>query len=92
VRELALLRTDAEAAPARHIFLVEAVAAADTLARILGPFIVLEAELTSVDYRADSGVATIRIEVAGLAPGRETLTRHRLEGLPVVRRVGLGWR
>ena len=76
----------------RHVFLVEADAVGDTLARVLGPFIVADASVLRLDYQADGTDAAVRIEVADLTQARAQLIQRRLEGLPAVRRVGRGWR
>jgi hypothetical protein len=76
----------------RHIFLVEADAVGDTLARLLAPFIVADASVLRLDYQVDGADAAVRIEVAELTLQRAQLIQRRLEGLPVVRRVGCGWR
>jgi hypothetical protein len=76
----------------RHIFVVETDAVSDTLARLLGPFIVAGASVLRLDYQADGADAAVRIEVADLTQERAQLIQRRLEGLPTVRRVGRGWR
>jgi hypothetical protein len=76
----------------RHIFVVEADAVGDTLARVLGPFIVADAAVLRLDYQADGPGAVVRIEVGELTQARAQLIQRRLEGVPAVRRVGRGWR
>ena len=79
------------AAAVRWRFLVEAHAEPDALVRVLTPFSVQGAQLVEVTLdRVDGGLA-IRIESEGLEAVRAETLLRRLEGLPVVRRVGLGW-
>jgi hypothetical protein len=76
----------------RHCFFVETHAARDALVRVLTLFAVQSADLAAVSLtRAHDGLS-IRIEADGLCDGRAEVLMRRLEGLPVVRSVGLGWR
>ncbi len=79
-------------APARRLFLIESVAAGDALLRILEPFALQQAMLSSVAYDAAAvGVATIRVEAEGLTDERAETLRRRLQKLPLVASVALGW-
>lgn len=82
----------APATPRRHLFLVEAADAPDTLAKLLTPFVVAGARLAQVDYRARDGLAAVRLEVAEVDAAAAELIRRRLAGFPIVRQAGLGWR
>jgi hypothetical protein len=76
----------------RVIFLVEAVGAADALARVLCPFAVLQVELVFVELRRTDRGASIRIEAEGLDDHWAEVLARRLEQAPAVLSVGLGWR
>lgn len=75
-----------------HTFVVDVHEQPDTLIRVLGPFAVQEARITSI--RLDPGPAglSIAIEASGVSDDRAQLIARRLDGLAAVRRVGLGWR
>lgn len=77
----------------RRLFLIESAAAGDALLRILEPFALQQATLSAVAYDAAApGVATIRVEAEGLTDERAETLRRRLQKLPVVASVALGWR
>jgi hypothetical protein len=80
------------AGPARWRFVVEAHPDCDALIRVLTPFAVQGAELTEVVLAQAAGGLSISVEAAGLDRVRAETLLRRLEGLPVVRRIGLGWR
>jgi hypothetical protein len=80
------------AAATRWRFLVEAHAEADALVRVLTPFAVQGAQLIEVRLDRAGGDLAIHVEAEGLEAVRAETLMRRLEGLPVVRRVGLGWR
>ncbi|MDO9338445.1 MAG: hypothetical protein Q7T61_18785 [Caulobacter sp.] len=75
-----------------HTFVVDVHEQVDTLIRVLGPFAVQEARITSI--RLDPGPAglSIAIEARGVSAERAALIARRLDSLAAVRRVGLGWR
>ncbi|HEX4713208.1 hypothetical protein [Phenylobacterium sp.] len=76
----------------RYAFVIEAADAPDALVRVLTLFAVQPLLLAGVTMvRGDVGCA-IRIEADGLDAGRAETLLRRLDGLPVVRSVGLGWR
>ena len=76
----------------RWCFVVDADPCADALLRVLGPFAVQGAAIAeAVLTRSGDGLA-IRIEAEDLAPERAETLLRKLQGLRVVRRVGLGWR
>jgi hypothetical protein len=76
----------------RYAVVSEAVDAPDTLVRVLTLFAVQPLALAAVTMvRRESGCA-IRIEADGLDTVRAETLLRRLDGLPVVRSVGLGWR
>jgi hypothetical protein len=76
----------------RWRFLVDAHVGSDTLIRVLTPFAVQGAELCDVTLTRTARGLSISLEVEGLGHGRAELLLRRLEALPVVRHVGLGWR
>ncbi|THD81696.1 MAG: hypothetical protein E7812_02430 [Phenylobacterium sp.] len=84
--------TGPAAGAARRCFLIDASTESDALLRVLTPFAVQGVDLLEVTLVRTEGGICVRVETEGLDARRaETLTR-RLEGLPVVIRVGLGWR
>jgi hypothetical protein len=76
----------------RVVFLVDVLGDADALARVLSPFAALQVEMVFVELRRTGRGASIRIEAEGLDDHRSQLLARRLEQLPVVLKVGLGWR
>jgi hypothetical protein len=77
--------------PTRWSFLIDAHPESDALIRILTPFAVQAADLTDVALSRANGGLRIRVDAEGLSRERAETLLHRLEGLAVVRRVGLGW-
>jgi len=77
--------------PRRMIFILEIVASADALARVLCPFAVLQADLAYVELRRSGEGASVRVETEGLDDHRAQLLARRLAQSPIVRAVGLGW-
>jgi hypothetical protein len=75
----------------RYAFVIEAVDASDALVRILSLFAVQPLALASASLVQAAGGCAIRIEVDGLDPQRAETLLRRLDGLPIVRSVGLGW-
>jgi hypothetical protein len=76
----------------RYAFVIEAVDAPDMLVRVLTLFAVQPLDLANVSMvRGKSGCA-IRIEADGLDPQRAEVLLRRLDGMTVLRSVGLGWR
>jgi hypothetical protein len=76
----------------RYAFVIEAVEAPDSLVRVLTLFAVQPLTLASVTLVQGDGGCAIRIEADGLDAGRAETLLRRLEGMPVIRSVGLGWR
>lgn len=77
----------------RYAFLIEAVDAPGALVRVLTLFAVQPVALASVNMLpAAGGGAAIRIEADGLTQPRAETLRRRLDGLPGVHSVALGWR
>jgi hypothetical protein len=76
----------------RYAFVIEAADAPDTLVRILTLFAVQPLALASVSMVRAGGGSSIRIEADGLDAQRAETLLRRLDGLPIVRGVGLGWR
>ncbi|HEX3364515.1 hypothetical protein [Phenylobacterium sp.] len=76
----------------RYAFVIEAADAPDALVRVLTLFAVQPVALASVSMSQAGGRASIRIEAHGLDAQRAETLLRRLDGLPIVRSVGLGWR
>ncbi len=75
----------------RHVFLVEADQGSDVLLRVLGPFALMGARIVGLALTPGEDRQALRIEVE--LGGAETagLIGRRLDALPAVRGVGLGW-
>lgn len=80
------------AIPLRRLFVIETDGAADALLRVLEPFALQQASLALVEMAPADGALRIRIEADALCDQRADRLRRRLEGLPAVRSVALGWR
>ena len=76
----------------RYTFVIEAVDAPDTLVRILTLFAVQPLALASMSMVRAGCRSSIRIEADGLDAQRAETLLRRLDSLPIVRSVGLGWR
>lgn len=76
----------------RRLFVIVADSAADALLRVLEPFALQQARLALVEMTPAEGAVNIRIEADALCDQRADRLRRRLEGLPAVRSVALGWR
>jgi acetolactate synthase regulatory subunit len=76
----------------RYAFVIEAEGAPDALVRVLTLFAVQPLALVSVTMVARQVGSSIRIEADGLDGRRAETLLRRLDGLAVVRSVGLGWR
>lgn len=76
----------------RRLFVIEADSTADALLRVLEPFALQQARLALVEMAPLGGNVRIRIEADALCDQRADRLRRRLEGLPAVRSVALGWR
>ncbi|WP_374576167.1 hypothetical protein [Phenylobacterium sp.] len=72
-------------------FVVESDPDGDALVRLLGPFMVQQAAVETVDHSATVHAARTVIRASGLAVGQAEALRTRLQGLPFVRSVGFGW-
>jgi acetolactate synthase regulatory subunit len=75
----------------RYAFVIEAVSTSDALVRVLTVFAVQPLALASVTMVARQDGSSIRIEADGLVGRRAETLLRRLDGLAVVRSVGLGW-
>lgn len=80
------------ASPLRRLFVIEADGAADALLRVLEPFALQQARLALVEMNTTGPSVCIRIEAEALCDQRTDRLRRRLEALPAVRTVALGWR
>ena len=88
----ATARARSDAGADRVIFLVEVQGVSDALARVLCPFAVLQVELALVELRRTGNGANIRLETEGLSDHWAQVLARRLEQIPTVLSVGLGWR
>lgn len=78
--------------PLSHVFLIEMDAAPDALLRVLGPFALQGAMVTGLDLNRREGRMELRIEAEGVEAQAADQLGRRLEALPIVRTVGVGWR
>jgi acetolactate synthase regulatory subunit len=76
----------------RYAFLIEAQDAPDVLVRVLTLFAVQPLTLAQVAMTARNGDCTIRVEADGLSAQRAEVLLQRLQGLAIVRSVGLARR
>lgn len=79
-------------AEARHVFLIEMDPGADALLRVLGPFALHEATVTGLDLMPGADRQELRVEATGLCRDLAARLGRKLEALPIVRAVGVGWR
>jgi len=79
--------------PARRIFFIEAADEIDTLLRLLGPLAVRRIRVLELRIdAAEGGGVAVRLETEALDEARARQLADKLATLPVVRRVGTGWR
>ncbi|MBQ1542197.1 hypothetical protein C5708_15875 [Caulobacter sp. CCUG 60055] len=83
---------EAGAAVRRYWFILYVHDEPDALMRVLGPFTVRQVRLSGVTLDRQGEVVCIQIEVEAVAPALADRLARLLEGMPVVRGVGLGWR
>jgi hypothetical protein len=76
----------------RYAYVIEAADAPDALVRVLTLFAVQPLAVASVTMVRGEARCSIRIEADGLDARRAESLLRRLDGLPVVNSVGLGWR
>lgn len=76
----------------RRLFLIEGLDADDALLRVLGVFAVQQARVQAVAFTVADGRFALRLEAEGLAEQRTRHLRVRLETLPQVASVSMGWR
>jgi len=81
----------ANRAEGRHVFLIEMEAAPDAVVRVLGPFALHDAELTTLGLTRGEGRLDLRIEAMGLDLELADRLGRKLRALPVVRNVTQGW-
>jgi hypothetical protein len=79
------------AAPGRHVFLVEMEPEPDALVRVLNPFALHAAQVTGLALTCADDRLALRIEAAGVGAELAERLGKKLDALPVVRAVGLGW-
>ena len=78
--------------PGRHVFLIEMDRAPDALVRALGPFALHEATVTSLALAHSPTSMELRVEATGLCQDLAARLGRKLQGMPIVRTVGVGWR
>lgn len=79
-------------ASVRRTFLIEAQRHGDVVLRVLGLFVVQDAEILMLEAAQGAVLTSIRIETDGLAEGAAQHLAERLRAMPAVTGVGLGWR
>lgn len=82
----------AGASPCRYLFLVEGLDEVDALLRVLGPFGVQQAQVRAVEYTVIDGHFALRMEAEGLGPDRAQHLCRKLQLIPLVTSVSIGWR
>lgn len=75
-----------------RVFVIEFVDACDAVARLLGAFVVQGCRLTALDLEPQGHTARLSLHAKGLDALRADHLRLRLEAMPLVRGVSLGWR
>lgn len=75
----------------RHVFLIEMDAAPDALMRALGPFALHQAKVVGLGLDYGEERMRLRVEAAGVCADLARRLGLKLEGLPSVRAVGVGW-
>ena len=80
------------AEPSLYVFHIEVGPDDDALLRVLTPFAVVSARLTSARMGRAGDRASIRIEAEGLDARRAQTLVERLANMAVVRGIGFGWR
>ncbi|MDB5432782.1 MAG: hypothetical protein JWP35_3898 [Caulobacter sp.] len=86
------LAKQAEPSRGRHVFLIEMDAAPDALMRALGPFALHDASVTGLELNHRGERMELRVEATGVCPEVAAHLGRKLDALPMVRGVGLGWR
>ncbi len=76
----------------RHVFLIEMDAAPDALLRALGPFALHDASVTGLELNHRGERMELRVEATGVCAEVAAHLGRKLDALPMVRGVGLGWR
>jgi hypothetical protein len=76
----------------RRTFLVDAAAGPDLLVRVLGPFALIEAEVTDIRLERRESRVSLAIETVDLGEMRSERIAGRLRALPSVLSVGMAWR
>lgn len=75
----------------RHVFLIEMDAGPDALVRALGPFALHEARVVGLGLDHGDDRMRLRVEAAGVCADLARRLGLKLEALPAVRAVGVGW-
>ncbi len=73
-----------------HFFLIEADRCADSVVRILGVFVVQNAEPFRVVLDSEISTVNLRVETRGKSDAQAANIRRKLESLVIVRGVVLG--
>lgn len=75
-----------------RIFVIEFVDARDAVVRLLGLFVAQGGRLRHLRLDAFEDIARLRVQADGLDDRRADHLRLRLQALPMVRGVSLGWK
>ena len=76
----------------KHLFLIEMDDAPDALLRALGPFALHDFTVTGLGLTRHEDRLELRVEAAGADRVMAAHIGRKLDALPIVRGVGLGWR
>ena len=74
-----------------RLFVIEFTDADDAVVRLLTPFVVQGCRVTGLNLGTSPEGRRLTAKATGLDPDRSEHLRLRLEALPIVRGVGLGW-
>ena len=75
-----------------RLYLIEGADVVDALVRVLGLFAIQQVRLSNVEFAADKGRMTLKLEAQGLDVDRADYLRRKLQLLPLVTSVATGWR
>jgi len=76
----------------KRLYLIEGVDVVDALVRVLGLFAVQQARLSNVEFTAHEGRMTLKLEAEELDVDRADYLHRKLQLLPLVTSVAMGWR
>jgi hypothetical protein len=75
-----------------RVFIIDLPDQAEAVARVLGAFVPHGCRLTGLHLEPRGGPARLTLRTRGLDAQRAEHLRRRLEAMPLVRGVSLGWR